>query len=105
MTEPLSPVPSSTGADLFASVIRTIVPLIVGPLIARFGFDPDDPGTTLWISAVASGIYYLVVRLLELKAPTLGYLLGVAKQPTYVNPPAIVTDEEGTHTVGDIDSP
>lgn len=96
-----TPVPVSGAADLAPSFIRTLVPLIVGPLIARYGFDANDPTTAIMISAAASYLYYVISRVLELKAPTLGYLLGVAKQPTYVSPPAVVSDEDGTRFVGD----
>lgn len=96
-----SPASTSGAVDLAPSFIRTAVPLIVGPLIARYGFDVNDPTTALMISGVAGYLYYIIVRLLELKAPTLGYLLGLAKQPTYVSPPAVITDEDGTRVVGD----
>lgn len=94
------PASSSGAVDLAPSFIRTAVPLIVGPLIARYGFDVDDTSISLIVSAVAAWLYYVVVRVLELKAPRVGYLLGLAKQPTYVSPPAVVTDEDGTRTVG-----
>jgi uncharacterized membrane protein YcaP (DUF421 family) len=94
-------IPRSSGAvDLAPSFVRTAVPLIVGPLIARYGFDADDPTVSVVISAVVSYVYYVIVRVLELKAPTLGYLLGIAKQPTYVTPPAVVIDEGGARAVG-----
>lgn len=76
---------NGTGAGLGTSLVRTLVPIIVGPLVARFlpGFDPSDPNVLLVVSAVASYLYYVVVRVLELKAPQLGYLLGIAKPPVY----------------------
>lgn len=94
-------------ADLAPSLIRTIVPLIIGPVLARFcpGLTANDPTVLLGASAVFSYLYYVIVRMLELKAPTLGYLLGMAKAPTYVTPPAIVTDSGGTREVGAPETP
>lgn len=90
-----------SAADLGPSLVRTLVPLIFGPVVTLFGFDINDPQTNLIVSAVVSYVFYVIVRLLELKAPVLGYLLGVAKAPVYLSPPAIVTDEDGTRVVGD----
>lgn len=90
--------------DLPPSFVRTAVPLIVGPLAARYGFSADDPDQVMVLSGLLGWIYYVVVRVLELKAPTLGYLLGVAKPPTYLSPPAVVIDEEGTRSYGDDES-
>lgn len=86
----------SGAGDLAPSFIRTAVPLIVGPLIARYGFDVQDPTTATVIAAVAAWFYYVLVRVCELKAPTLGYLLGIAKQPTYASPPE-VEQRRGQH--------
>lgn len=91
----------NNAVDLAPSFVRTAVPLIVGPLLARYGFSADDPDTLMLLSAGLGWLYYVIVRFCELKAPTLGYLLGIAKAPTYVNPPAVVIDEDGTRSVGD----
>ena len=85
--------------DLAPSLVRTAVPLIVGPLVARYGFDVDDPTVSVVLAAVISYLYYVVVRVLELKFPTLGFLLGMNKQPVYVTPPAVVTDVDGARTI------
>ena len=91
----------TNAVDLTPSFVRTAVPLIVGPLLARYGFDADDPNVVMLLSAGLGWLYYVIVRLLEQKAPNLGYLLGMAKQPTYVNPPATVMDEHGTRHIAD----
>jgi hypothetical protein len=77
--------PALTSNGLGTSMVRTLVPILIGPVIARFcpGLDPKDPNVLLMVSAVASYLYYVVVRVLELKAPKLGYLLGIAKAPAY----------------------
>lgn len=90
-----------SNADLAPSFVRTAVPLIVGPLLARYGFQADDPDVVMLLSAGLGWLYYVIVRLCELKAPTLGYLLGIAKSPTYLSPPAVVIDEDGTRSIGD----
>jgi hypothetical protein len=92
---------STTAADLAPSFVRTAVPLVVGPLLARYGFSADDPDTVMLLSALLGWVYYVAVRVMELKAPTLGYLLGIAKPPTYLNPPAVVIDEDGTREYGE----
>lgn len=63
--------------------VRTLVPVIIGPLAARFGFNATDPTTLMYTSMIASYVYYVVVRILENYFPTLGFLLGIAKQPVY----------------------
>ncbi len=93
----------SSFADLGPSLVRTAVPLVVGPLLARYGFSADDPDVVMLLSALLGWVYYVIVRVLELKAPTLGYLLGVAKPPTYLNPTAVVVDEDGRREYGEGD--
>lgn len=73
--------------DLTPAFVRTAVPLIVGPLVARFGFNADDPTVTALLAGVIGWLYYVAVRLIELKAPTFGYLLGIAKAPAYSHQP------------------
>lgn len=98
MTEPHQ---SSFAADLIPSVVRTTTPLIIGPLVAYFGFSPDDEATLAALSGLLGWAFYVIIRVLEWKAPVLGWLLGFARQPTYVTPPALVTDEEGTRMIGE----
>lgn len=72
------------------SVVRTIVPLLVGyftawPVAGLLGLT-DDQITSL-ITAVVTALYYVVARLLEQHAsPIFGWLLGYASAPAYVPP-------------------
>lgn len=74
------------------SIIRTTVPLIVGWVVvtlAKNGVEIDDDTKVMLVSAATSAVsflYYVAVRLLERWKPKLGWLLGVAKQPVYVEP-------------------
>lgn len=79
----LDPAVTSIGT----SVVRTIVPAAVGTVVAAAasaGFDLD-PGTIQnALALVVTTAYYAVVRTLETRlGPAYGWLLGVAKQPTY----------------------
>lgn len=74
--------------DQLPAFIRTLVPIVVGPLVARFGFDVTDPNTLAVVIAVASYLWYVVVHTVELRWPSFGYLLGVAKAPAYSPEPA-----------------
>lgn len=80
-------------SDLTPSIIRTGVPLIVGPLVtwaASKGVDIDGETVTAAVAAVVGLAYYVLARLLERRWPALGVLLGSKKTPTYtpVDPPA-----------------
>lgn len=58
--------------------------MVVGPLVAKFvPHGADDPDVLLGISGVASYGYWVAVRTLETHFPKAGYLLGIAKTPTY----------------------
>lgn len=75
--------------DLAISTIRTVVPSIVGPfilLLARNGVELDAvavAGITSFLIGLATGVYYLGVRVLAKKYPWVESLLGVAKKPEY----------------------
>lgn len=78
-----------------ASLIRTIVPVAAGAVIswlALVNLDIDAEGQTALASlltAVLTGAYYIVVRLIETKVPQVGWLLGLAKSPdSYSQDPA-----------------
>lgn len=79
-------------SDYLLSLIRTYVPIAVGALIswlATMGLDIDSgaqTGLVVFLTALAQGVYYTAVRLLERKWPALGKLLGSAKTPTYEVP-------------------
>ena len=77
-------------SDLTPSIIRTGVPLIVGPVVtwaASKGVDIDGEALTSAIAAVVGLAYYIAARLLERRWPALGRLLGSKKAPTYLDPP------------------
>jgi hypothetical protein len=71
------------------SVLRTVVPLIVGvllglPIVKALGITSDQ--MTELATAVVTLAYWLVVRGLEQFAPQFGWLLGYAAQPVYTHP-------------------
>lgn len=70
-----------------ASLIRTIVPIIVGAVLswlALVGLDVDPAGSaglSTFLTALLTGGYYALVRLVETRVPQVGWLLGLAKSP------------------------
>lgn len=81
---------SPTVRDLGASIVRTFVATAVGTGVAWLAKNAHfviDEGTAAGLvqafTATVIGIYYLVVRTLETKVPAFGWLLGLAKLPTY----------------------
>lgn len=73
---------------LWASVIRTAVPIAVAAVmgwLAYLGIEPDTELEVLLgsaIGAVLGALYHVAVRLLETHvSPKLGWLLGSPKQP------------------------
>lgn len=93
-----------TVRDLGASLVRTGVTLAIGWLIAKLAQNAniviDDQTSTGLVQAftvAATAVYYLIVRFLETKVPAFGWLLGLAKLPTYPAPVAEVpVPETGT---------
>lgn len=87
MTEPVHP----TVAGIGTSIVRTLVPLIVGALIgaaAKVGLDLDDGAIASAVTVIVTTGYYALVRVLETGiGPAWGWLLGVAKPPQYETPP------------------
>lgn len=85
--------------SVFPSVMRTVVPLVVGWVITALttlGVDYGSEKVTAAVTAVISGAYYLVFRLLERAAPSggkaekfFGLLLGFVRPPVY--PPSTAT--------------
>ena len=73
--------------DLFLSIRRTVVPFVVGALgtTALAPFLPE-PLVTEWLTVALVTIYYVVIRLLEIKVPGVAILLGGKGQPMYVDP-------------------
>lgn len=85
-------------SDILASIIRTVVPLVVGwlislPITKALGLSSDQ--LTTLVTAGVTAVYYLLVRVLEqYVSPRFGWLLGLAKTPSY----APVTPE-GVHVI------
>jgi hypothetical protein len=73
--------------DLFLSLRRTIVPLVVGAVAASV-FGPWIPSSLVaeWTTVALAAVYYTSLRLLELKVPAFGLLLGGRGTPTYTDP-------------------
>jgi hypothetical protein len=85
--------PSST---LTPSLVRTLVPLLVGIVatwVARkLGLDPTDPVLSSVITVGFSYGYYVLARFLEVFASDKwGYILGLRKLPVYADPPLPAT--------------
>lgn len=70
-----------------ASLIRTVVPAIVGQVAGFFvaiGLPLEDDGKAalgLFLGLVLTTIYYSLIRLIEQKLPNFGWLLGFNKSP------------------------
>lgn len=76
-------------SDVLTSVRRTLVPLAVGFVLAqaaRWGFDIPADQLAGVIEAVVTGVYYTVVRVLEVRFPQVSFLLGASLQPRYEVP-------------------
>jgi hypothetical protein len=73
--------------DFFLSVRRTVVPFVVGAVGASLaGPYLPDALVAEWTTVLLATIYYVGLRLLETKFPSLSVLLGGRGQPTYVDP-------------------
>lgn len=75
--------------DNVTSIIRTVVPVIVGTGIswlARQGIDVDGAAVAQAVTVVVIGGYYALARWAEGRWAKAGWLLGVAKAPTYTPP-------------------
>jgi hypothetical protein len=90
---------SEKAVTLLPSLLRTVVPLIYAMLI-RWGvvewLDPDDLFLTNLITVLVTGVFYLVLRLLEQHWDKIGWLLGYAKQPVYVPGEVLAVTDEAT---------
>ena len=73
--------------DLFLSIRRTVVPIVVGA-VAASALAPWLPSALVaeWATLVLASVYYVALRLLEVKVPGVSVLLGGKGQPTYVDP-------------------
>lgn len=76
-------------SDLFTSLIRTLIPMVVGWLVAYLAgksITIDETNVAMLTNAlglIAGFVYYAAARLLELKWPKLSWLLGSPKLPMY----------------------
>jgi hypothetical protein len=75
-------------ASIGPSLIRTYVPAVIGAALAwlaTLGLNVNNDTRTLVVTAltaVLTGAYYTLARLLERKYPALSLLLGSPVQPT-----------------------
>lgn len=75
---------------MLASILRTVVPVIVGVLLtwaAKIGFNFTSDSVTAVVDVVVTGVYFWIARAIEQVWPALGSVLlsgGLtAKKPTY----------------------
>ena len=72
--------------DQLVALVRTVVPAVVGLLLAaaaKANIDIDGAALNGVVDALVIGVYYVAVRQLEQRWPRFGVLLGIPKQPTY----------------------
>lgn len=85
--DPFHNEPNALTAGIGTSVVRTVVPLIVGLIITyatKAGFDISEAVVQDAVYAGVVTLYYVLVRLAETHlSPKWGWLLGQAKVPTY----------------------
>lgn len=79
---------------MFASLLRTIVPVIVGVLLgqaAKLGLNLPEGAVTEIVTVVITTAYYALARFLEAEWPAVGrWLLALGLpvgRPTYTAPP------------------
>lgn len=79
---------------LWASIVRTLTPVIVGAILgwlASINLAPDpglEAALTIALSSAFTAVYYILVRLFErYVSPRFGWLLGIAKEPAYTDDP------------------
>lgn len=76
-------------STLVTSATRTGVPMLVGVLVswlASKGLNVDANtavGLVAFLTALSGWVYYLVARMLEMKYPKFGWLLGSPKTLSY----------------------
>lgn len=71
--------------NLLLSLKRTIVPILVGIIMASFvgKYVEDVQELQNILSSIIAAVYYAVIRVIEIKWPKIGILLGSKSQPTY----------------------
>lgn len=71
--------------DVLDSLKRTLIPVVVGAVSASVvGPYVDIPSLRDLLAALIAGGYYTALRLLEVRWPQVGILLGAPRQPTYL---------------------
>lgn len=86
------PPPYPSGHDFAVSLIRTIVPTILGTILAHLaarGFELDGPGVISAVTGLCIVGYYAIVRAIETRRPAAGVLLGTTRQPVYASTTAL----------------
>lgn len=76
-------------SDYGRSVVRTVVPLIVGTIVgwlATRGVEVDRASLIAVVDPIVAAIYYALVRVIERRVPSFGWLLGVPGAPSYAVP-------------------
>lgn len=72
--------------DMIKSIIRTIVPYLVGIVVSSFasiGIEVDSAAMAQVVAASLAALYYVVVRLLGMVDPRFEYMLVVPAKPSY----------------------
>jgi hypothetical protein len=84
-----------------ASLIRTVVPIIIGALgawLTKLGLNLDSAAYEnlgIWLTLLFSSVYYALVRLLEEKFPQIGWFLGLAASPdSYSKGPSVTVEQK-----------
>ena len=73
-------------STLLASLIRTVVPVVVGLILsglAQLGIEIDPGPLTQTIDAVFIGGYYVLIRWAESRFDWVGWFLGLPSPPDY----------------------
>lgn len=83
--------------DQLKSIIRTLVPVVVGTIIsalATAGIEIEESLLYPLVDALFIGGYYALVRFLESKDERFGWLLGLPSAPHYAPRGATVGTDE-----------
>lgn len=71
-------------SDVLDSLKRTLVPIVVGMISASVvGPYVDIRALDDLLAGLIAGAYYTVLRLIEVRVPQVGVLLGAMRQPYY----------------------
>lgn len=75
-------------SDFVISLIRTWVPVVVGGFVTwliTLGVEIDSEALVAALVSILSGVYYALIRALEVRYPWLGVFLGYNRAtPQYV---------------------